>query len=309
MENNIIVVKQLPIIEEQLEQLKASVDQRVNEAVSMVCTEDTRQTVKSVRAALNKEFKEWETLRKNVKSSVLTPYENFEKKYRECVADAYRDADTALKEKIDAVESEIKETKTAEIECYYDEVRESMSIPEDVAPFERSGLKVTLSTSVSSLKKRAVTFLERIAGEVEYIQSLEHSDEIMIEFKKTLNAVQAFNIVHERHKAMEEERQRREADREAEGMRAAAQTEVKQAIEDEPDFTDNFNGLPVIEMPVAEQLPENEFSHEERDEYQAPAVDTDIPVYTVRFSVTGTIDQLRRLKKYMEQEGLNYVDI
>ena len=39
MENNLIVVKQLPIIEDQLRQVKASVDSRVAQALALACTE------------------------------------------------------------------------------------------------------------------------------------------------------------------------------------------------------------------------------------------------------------------------------
>ena len=41
MENNLIVVKQLPIIEDQLRQVKASVDERVAQVLALACTEAT----------------------------------------------------------------------------------------------------------------------------------------------------------------------------------------------------------------------------------------------------------------------------
>ena len=41
MENNLIVVKQLPIIEDQLRQVKASVDARVAQALALACTEES----------------------------------------------------------------------------------------------------------------------------------------------------------------------------------------------------------------------------------------------------------------------------
>ena len=41
MGSNLIVVKQLPIIEDQLRQVKASVDERVAQALALACTEET----------------------------------------------------------------------------------------------------------------------------------------------------------------------------------------------------------------------------------------------------------------------------
>ena len=54
---DLIVVKQLPIIQEQLKQLSTEIEQKVENAKSLVCTEETVKEVKQVRADLNKEFK------------------------------------------------------------------------------------------------------------------------------------------------------------------------------------------------------------------------------------------------------------
>ena len=64
MNNELIVVKQLPVIQEQLQQAKKAVSARVEAACSLVCNEDTVKSVKEERAKLNKEFKLWEEKRK-----------------------------------------------------------------------------------------------------------------------------------------------------------------------------------------------------------------------------------------------------
>ena len=56
MENGLIIVKQLPVIEDQLAAVKESITERVNQALSLVCTEDTYKDIKKVRAELNKEY-------------------------------------------------------------------------------------------------------------------------------------------------------------------------------------------------------------------------------------------------------------
>ena len=48
MENNLIVVKQLPIIEDQLRQVKASVDARVAQVLALACTEATYEDIDGV---------------------------------------------------------------------------------------------------------------------------------------------------------------------------------------------------------------------------------------------------------------------
>ena len=104
----LIVVKQLPIIQEQLKQLSEEIDEKVANAKSLVCTEETVKEVKQVRADLNKEFKDLENQRKLVKEQVLEPYMQFEEVYKQYVSDKYKEADIELKNKVESVENELK---------------------------------------------------------------------------------------------------------------------------------------------------------------------------------------------------------
>lgn len=71
--NELIRVTQLPIIEEHLRSMKETVDRRVEEALSLVCTEESIQSVKTIRADLNKEFQALEEQRKRSKKQFLVP--------------------------------------------------------------------------------------------------------------------------------------------------------------------------------------------------------------------------------------------
>ena len=61
--NEIIRITQLPVIEEQLRSMQEQVEKRTSEAMSLICTEETVQTVKKVRAELSSEFWELESQR------------------------------------------------------------------------------------------------------------------------------------------------------------------------------------------------------------------------------------------------------
>ena len=141
MNTEIIAVKQLPVIVEQLAQVKETVIQRVQTATSLVCTDETVKEVKKARAELNAEFKAWEEKRKEVKTAVMTPYEKFEAVYKDCVSDTYRKADADLKAKIDGVEKELKDKKAAEVRDYFDEYLDSKNI--DFVTFEQTGISIT----------------------------------------------------------------------------------------------------------------------------------------------------------------------
>ena len=82
MIKDLIEVKQLPVIEEQLRSVSTVIEERVKNATNLVCTEESVKTIKEIRAELNKDYKEFETKRKLVKEQVLKPYNDFENVYK-----------------------------------------------------------------------------------------------------------------------------------------------------------------------------------------------------------------------------------
>lgn len=77
----VITLKQLPIIEEHLQLVKADVETRTKNAMQLVCTEETRGDVKKIRTELGKEFASMEEQRKRVKEAIMEPYNQFEAVY------------------------------------------------------------------------------------------------------------------------------------------------------------------------------------------------------------------------------------
>jgi hypothetical protein len=280
MSNEIIVVKQLPIIVEQLAQVKETVIQRVQTATSLICTDETVKEVKKARAELNNEFKSWEEKRKEVKTAVMTPYEQFEAVYKDCVSDTYKKADAELKAKIEGVEKELKQKKADEVKEYFNEYRESAGI--DFVTFEQANINVTISASMKSLKEQAKAFIDRIDDDLALIDTQEHKAEILVEYKKTLNASAAVTGVNARFKAIEDEKRRI---KEAEERRAAEEqriAEITSALpEPEPEI------IPPVEEQVLEEQP-----HE--------------PQYTLHFKVTATKDKLKALKVFLDNGGYKY---
>ena len=76
--HELIAVRQVPVIEENLLEARKAVETRVADALAMACTEETYKAVKKVRADLRKEYADMETRRKAVKAAILVPYDKFE---------------------------------------------------------------------------------------------------------------------------------------------------------------------------------------------------------------------------------------
>lgn len=279
-EDNLIVVMQLPVIKEQLKEIKKRFELEAENALSLECTEETLQTVKKARTNLSKIFSALETKRKEAKKQILAPYESFEAVYKECVTDIYKPCDSKLAEKIRETEDTLKERKRIAAEEYFTEYSASKGI--DFLTFDRMGLNITLSASAKSIKDQIKAFVDRTCDELAMIEMQENSAEILVEYKSSLNAAQAVMLVANRHRAIEEERRRKEESAAIAEEKAQAAAKVEEVIDEA--FT----------PPKAEVIEEE------------PQERTSEKIYQVSFTVYGSIDKIRDLKEFLTKGEYQY---
>lgn len=266
--NNLITVKQLPIIEEQLKGVKEQAEYKVKDALSLACTEETVKQVKEVRTELNKEFKELEDSRKTVKNQILAPYEAFEGIYKDCVSNIYKPADDQLKQKIADVENGLKDEKKEKVIAYFGEYAQSKNI--DFVKFGDANINVTLTASLKSLKDQSKTFIDKISDDIALINTQENDAEIMFEYKRTFNVSQAITTVVNRHKAIEQEQAKSEQAKVVEVQKQAVIEKVEEVL------------MPPVVAAVEEKK------------------------YKASFKVTGTMEQLKKLKEFLTNGGFEY---
>lgn len=273
----LIVVKQLPQIEEHLKELSLDVDKKVENAKSLVCTEENVTTIKQIRASLNKEFKEVEQQRKIVKEQILAPYMQFEEIYKTYISDKYKSADNDLKAKIDSIENELKAKKEQEVKDYFEEYKTANNI--DFITYGQARINVTLSASMKSLKEQAKQFIDKIVDDLKLIETQEKKAEILVEYKQSLNVSNAITTVTNRFKAIEEEKKRQE--------QKVVHIEMNENHE--------------ITQKSYEQL-ENVFNKP----LEQPKEEKQEEILTLKFIVKGTRTKLRELKQFLESGGYDY---
>ena len=280
---NLMVVKQLPLIEEHLRDLSTEIDEKVEKAKSLICTEENVKEIKQIRADLNKESKEMEIQRKAIKEQVMKPYNDFENIYKQYVLDKYKSADTDLKQKIDTVEIELKTIKEQEIREYFEEYRQSLNI--DFIKFENAKIDVNLSSSKTSLKKQAKEFINRVNTDLATIMLQEHKDEILVEYKQNgLILNKAIETTLTRIKAIEEEKRKQE---ELVNQRLATENALNNFI---PQGTKTEENHIIVDSSL--QAPVKEEKQEE--------------ILTLRFTVRGSRAKLKLLKEFLENGGYDY---
>lgn len=278
---DIIVVRQLPIIEEQLMLIRESIQTKVDYALQMVCTEDTVKDIKALRSALNKDFTELENKRKEVKGAIMSPYEQFEAIYKANVTEIFKPADAKLKEKIDAVESALKDEKANEVMVYFYEYLKSKDI--DFVTFEQTGITITLTASKTSLKAACKAFIDKVVEELALIETQELKPEILVEYKNSLNVSQAITTVSNRVKSIAAEVERLKVMKQREDERIAAAQKVDTVIEEQMSAPT----IAPVEEP-AEEIPEP------------------VRLFSVTFKVTGTMDRLKEVKRFLVNGGYQF---
>ena len=301
MNENLITLKQAPIIV--YEKIKA-VGQQIEAKIAelnldnQLVTDETLKSAKNTRTTLRKELAVFEEQRKFIKDQVNTPYEAFEKAYKEHIKVHYDKADSTLKAKIDEVQNRLLDDKRGRIKDYFTEFCASQGI--DFLIFERLPLNITLSDSDKKFKEQVANFVGEVSKSLEFIESLtdpdEYKAEILADYKQTLDVMRSINNAKYRKQQREAELQRLEAQKaQAEQARLASEARAKevaplQAPEEVPP--------PAIqEAPAPPQ------------EASAPAPQEETPdLIVTNFTVQGTMEQLKTLKAYILSNNIKIIE-
>ena len=296
MNENLITLKQAPIIV--YEKIKA-VGQQIEAKIAelnldnQLVTDETLKSAKNTRTMLRKELAVFEEQRKFIKEQVNTPYEAFEKAYKEHIKVHYDKADNTLKYKIDEVQNRLLNDKQGRIKDYFTELCQSQGI--DFLIFERLPLNITLSDSDKKFKEQVANFVGEVSKSLQLIESLNEPDEfkaeMLTEYKQTLDVMIAINNAKYRKQQREAELQRIEAQKAAaEQARLAAEARAKEAAP--------LQAPEEVPAPAIQEVPAPP------QEVPAPAPQEEI--IHVTLELIGTRTQLRALRQFLDINNIKY---
>lgn len=268
---SLISISEISMTEKNLSRISVEIAEKLEVAEKMACTEENKKAVKEYRAELNKQFLELEAERKEKTAEYEKPLKEFKILYDNYITAPFKRADQILKQKIDEVENVQKDAKREAVESYARELIQAYAL--DWLDVSRVIPTVTLSASEKSLKKAVKDAADKIKSEVDCINAISDNAELMAEYMKCLNLAQAKLTVVERQHAIEAAEKARTAYKE--------QEEVKQEVT-------------------------------ERVEQLAPPVEVEevkeVKIYTMTFTVSGTIEQLKALKAFMISNNIDFIN-
>ena len=143
----------------------------------------------------------------------------------------------------------------------------------DWLSYEQAGVKVDMASARAKtpklLREQLAAFVVRVSGDVDRIGDLEDAAEIMVEYQQTLDAAKAVCAVQNRRRRTEEQKA-------AQKNRVAARERVAEMV----------RRVEAMEAAAAVEAPE--------------------PVVVCSFIVKTSRSKLRRLKEFLNMEGIQY---
>ncbi len=257
--NEIVEIKQLPEIYQQLDKINEIVIEKTEnideilEKISKLSDEEQekqKSEIKDYKTYLNSLKKDLETRKIEIKKSILAPYEEFEKVYKDKTTKVLDDGITKLTNTINTIETKQLSKKVDELAAFFNEYALYYHI-EDIITFDSIPIKINLSTSVNSLKKQIVEYCEKVSNDMVAISSEEFRGEILLEYQNNgYDYTKAKINVTERHKKIEEiqkqqEKVQLEVSEEEKVVQnvqtlCSAPVELNEEIDDENDLEISF---------------------------------------------------------------------
>ena len=266
--NEIVGISQMPIVFEKLEMIGTLIDENIKDLDKLECTEENKQEVKKRRTEINNTLKVLEDKRKEIKTKLLEPYNVFEEKYENECKTKLENASELLKTKIDVIENQQLAEKKSELREFAYQHIEANNLSQLIG-FDSIGLNITLSASMKSLKEQILDFINKVVSDLKLIDMEEFRDEILIEYLNNLDFADAKTKVVERHKQMEELKKQQEN--------------------------------------IQEKVQEEEKVIEKVEEITTPKeIIEDTEVIKVSFTLTGTKEQIKKVKDLIVELGIEY---
>ncbi len=243
----------------------------------LIITEDNLNVAKSEKANVNIFKEKVADYRKSIIAEYKKPIDEFESLAKETES-ILKETYEIINTQCDKYDQAKKEELIEEGKRYLKELCVSKNIVIEI-PFEMTGVKVNLSTSLKKIREGIDVFVENIQKDLITIETLENKDEILVEYQKDLNLARSIKDVSDRHEA----------------MKVIQEQKIEKTEEVSVD-----NGPEILQAPLEAPKVVSEEGENTTKESELKAA---------TFRVVATMEQLKKLVEFMRTEGINYESV
>ena len=273
------------------EEVKAWLGENLSAYRNMVVTEDGIAAAKSDKAKIRKISSAISEQRIAVKKRYLEPYNAFEANMKE-LSGMCDEASKNIDDQLKKFEEQRKAQKRAELLSFY----QALNAPAWLT-FERieNPRWMNVTFSMDEAQKEITEKVSATKADIESISGFdaEFADEMLLEYRKTLNVSGAIQRGNELRR-MKRERERRRAEQEAAEKARAAEREEAERRRAE----DAIAAQRAREAAEAEMQPEEEQTQEAEEQQEVE------PVQVLDFRVYVTQTQKIALRDWLKENGI-----
>ena len=285
-DNALIRIDTLPEVEEFFSSMREPVSNRISQILRAEYTEETRRDAEQARAEVRRFKADIKGALKKAEAQLYEPWNKVLERAGEITMLCDK-ADEDLKGRIDTIKDKLKKEKFDEVEAYFNEKRGVLGL--DWLDFVWVAPNIRLNDSLTALRKAIDQKLDRISADVMAILAMEHSAEIMAEYKGTLDLAASMKIVKFRLEREAEEAARIAALADKKREEAERIQSVQKAAETHEEKTEQLHA-PAVKSATG------------------GTVDSDTKRYNMTFTVSGTLDELKALKRWLCENNITIID-
>lgn len=274
------------------DELAAEISAKLAYYKNAVYTDETIKQAKDDRAALNKLRIALDDERKSIARVYDAPLKHFTAEVNKIIA-IIADATDGIDKQVKGFEARQKEARRAALQAHWAEIAADLI---ESIPYERVEQSTWLNQSTKEAKAKAEMELtaENIRQDLTTIASIsgDNVDRLRFFYLKTLSLQKTLQE-NERLKAENAEIERLKAEREARERQAEEERQAAQKAREDAERAAQANAPTAPETPAEFTPPEIPAPEEEQPK-----------LYTVNFSATGTLEQIKALKRFIAENGI-----
>ena len=207
--SKVLICTQPPVISENLLDLQERVVSIADMVSQLPRVPESLPQVKKARADLRKYFDSLEEQRKAVKAAVMKPYNDAEAKYKALVSGPFHQADDLCKDFVDGVEASVRQECEDGLQEYFAELCAVNHV--EFLRYEQAGIQVDMASArqkaPKKLRQQITQFVSRVSSDVDRISEMEGAEEILVEYKQSLDLSSAIGIVLDRRRRIQQQRE------------------------------------------------------------------------------------------------------
>lgn len=286
-------------------EMKEALTEFIEPYAQLIVNEDAIAEAKADRAKINAVAKHVDDYRKLVKKVYTEPLKQFEDKCKELVSicdQGKNNIDYQLAE----FEERRKEEKFALLKAHYEAARMSMDNPEYIT----SSLALhpkweNKTTSLDECKKYMDEAIQKVDTEVKTIRNLHSQWEtsLLDDYSKNHDLLSALAL---NERLTEKARQEEERKRKEQEERDRRQAELERQREEAKEATETASEAEVIQ--TGQFITEDELQKAiSEDKKNGQPITVSVCIFA--FKVSGTEDDIKAVKQFMDCRGIHYEDI